>query len=415
MAKKGSSFADRVKERAKQAEFSGGTDALKMKDGISFYKPKKGKNEFIVVPFEMDLKKNAEDIAQGDLWFRLQIWKHFRIGPDDKSVICPKTIGKKCPICEHRAALIAQGRATDDPEVKELTARKRELYYILDLEDDDKLKIMEFSYHNFGRKLEEEIREADDDSLVANFADPENGAILTVRMAEESLGKNKYLEATRFDFEERGKAENKLVAAAMEEVTPFGQLLIVKSYDELRNLLYDIGPDENEETDPDDEEASAPIRKKSKETPQRKKQAEAESDEDDDDSDMDDEEDEEPAPKRHKSADDEEPPVRRKKVADEEDKASKHKSSKRQDDDEEDEEPIKRKKPAKRQEDDDDDAPAPKSNKKSSKSDDPECSGPGTFGEDCDRLDECEDCPNWADCRDLTDEFEAAKKKGSKK
>lgn len=425
MAKK-MSFADRVKERAKQAEFSGGTDALKIKDGLSFYKPKKGKNEFIVVPFEMDLKKNAEGVQPGELWFRLQILKHFRIGPDDKSVICPKTIGKKCPICEHRAALISQGKATDDPEVKELSARKRELYYVIDLNDDDKLKIFECSYHNFGRKLEEEIREADDDSLVANFASPDGGAILTVRMAEESVGKTKYLEATRFDFEDRGKAEDKLVAAAMDEVTPFGELLIVKSYEDLRNLLYDLGPEDADDSESPDEEEPASRRR-----PAAGRKASSKNDSDDDDeSETDDEE--KPAPrKRRVPAEDEAPKTRRKAPADDDeddnDDRPVHRKSTSKDEEEEeippkrkrvakdeseedDDEPVRRKKPAKVA--DDDDEPAPK--KKKAKSDEPECSGAGIFGQDCDKLDECEDCPNWADCRDLTDEFEASAKRKKK-
>lgn len=252
------SMAERVKQKAKEAEFSGGNDTLRVKDGISFFKPKKGKNEIMIVPFEMGAGKNLEDIQPGELWFRQQLLKHFRVGPDDKAVICPRTIGKKCPICEHRASLLAQGRSTDDAEVKELLPKKRELYYIIDLEDDDRLKIFEYSYHNFGKKLEEEVREADDDSLAVNFADPDDGAIVVVRMAEASMGKNKFLEASRFDFEERGKEEKKIIQQAIGEVTPFGELMIIHSYEELRNLFYDLDPDETEAKQDQDEEEEAP-------------------------------------------------------------------------------------------------------------------------------------------------------------
>lgn len=395
------SFAQRVKQRAKEAEFSGGSDTLKLKDGVSFFKAKKGKNEIMIIPFEMDVAKNADNVPVGDLWFRFPIYKHFKIGPEDKVVICPKTVGKKCPICEHRAALMAQGRPTDDVEVRELAARKRELYYVVDVQDKEKadqLQIFECSYHNFGRKLEEELREADDDSLAVNFADPDDGAIVVVRMAEETLGKNKYLEATRFDFEARDKKENALVQELMKDATPFGELLTIMSYKELKNLFYDITEDEQAE-DPDEEEAP---RRPSKQAAKPRREPEPEDDE-------------EPEPEEEK-------PVRSRKPA-------------KQEDDEEEEAPRSKVKPSEDPDDEEDDEPAPRKRKQvavddveeepeeeagprrtkqpAAKQEDkkaPKCPGKGNYGQDCDSLDECEDCPNWADCRDLTDEYEQAAK-----
>lgn len=386
------SFAQRVKQRAKEAEFSGGSDTLKLKDGVSFFKAKKGKNEIIIIPFEMDVAKNADNVPVGDLWFRLPIYKHFKIGPEDKSVICPKTIGKKCPICEHRAALMAQGRPTDDVEVRELAARKRELYYVVDVQDSEKanqLQVFECSYHNFGRKLEEELREADDDSLAVNFADPDDGAVVVVRMAEETLGKNKYLEATRFDFEARDKKENALVQELMQDATPFGEILTIMSYKELKNLFYDISEDEQAE-DPEEEEAPRRASKQATKTRHESKEVDPDDDEDE-------QEEEKPVRSRKpaKQEDDEEDepapaPRKRKQVAvdDIEDEGEP-----------EEEAPRRTKQPASKQED-----------KKT-----PKCPGKGNYGQDCDQLDECEDCSQWADCRDLTDEHEqAAKRKRGK-
>lgn len=397
------SMAERVKQKAKEAEFSGGNDTLRVKDGISFFKPKKGKNEIMIVPFEMGAGKNLEDIQPGELWFRQQLLKHFRVGPDDKAVICPRTIGKKCPICEHRASLLAQGRSTDDAEVKELLPKKRELYYIIDLEDDDRLKIFEYSYHNFGKKLEEEVREADDDSLAVNFADPDDGAIVVVRMAEASMGKNKFLEASRFDFEERGKEEKKIIQQAIGEVTPFGELMIIHSYEELRNLFYDLDPDETEAKQDQDEEA--PRSRSSR----RRSEPEPDADE------------EEEAPKRRRgraSQEETENP-------DEEEEAPRSRSSRRRSepesapfDTEEEEAPRSRssrgakeetKAPRSRRAD-----PDPDEEESESKPGKPvkhKCQFDGVFGETCDTLEACEDCAIWADCRDATDEYEAGKKR----
>lgn len=372
------SMAERVKQKAKEAEFSGGNDTLRVKDGISFFKPKKGKNEIMIVPFEMGTGKNLEDIQPGELWFRQQLLKHFRVGPDDKAVICPRTIGKKCPICEHRASLLAQGRSTDDAEVKELLPKKRELYYIIDLEDDDRLKIFEYSYHNFGKKLEEEVREADDDSLAVNFADPDDGAIVVVRMAEASMGKNKFLEASRFDFEERGKEEKKIIRQAIGEVTPFGELMIIHSYEELRNLFYDLDPDETEAKQDQDE---APRSRSSR----RRSEPEPDAGE------------EEEAPKRRRgrasqeeteNPDDEEEAPRSRSSGGAKEETKAPRSGRADPDPDEEESESKPGKPVKHK-----------------------CRFDGVFGETCDTLEACEDCAVWADCRDATDEYEAGKKR----
>lgn len=372
------SFAQRIKQRAKEAEFSGGSSTVKLKDGVQFFKPKKGKNEIMIIPFEMDVPKNKDKVEIGDLWYRLPIETHYRVGAEDKTVICPRCIGKKCPICEHRSALLSQGRALDAPEVKELSPKKRELYWVVDLldEESEDPKVFEASYFNFGRKLEEEIREADDESLAPYFADPEDGAAITVRMTEETFGKNKYLEAARFDFNERSKQEKTIFKKAMDQVTPFGEMIVVMGYDELKNLFYDISDDPATEPETDQEYD---------ETPSRSRIGE---------------EDEEEAPEERKRT------IRGSEDGDmEEDEETVKPSRKSSKADEDDDQPVRRKKAAKME---DDEVVTPK---RAGKNTNPECLGDGKFGESCDTLDECEDCPSWADCRDLTDDFEKSKKR----
>ncbi len=402
-------FAQRIKQKAKEAEFQGGSDTLRMKDGVSFYKPSKGKNEIIIVPFVMGPHKNMEEVPAEEIWFRFQILKHFRVGPEDKSVICPRTIGKRCPICEHRAALISQGKGTDDPEVRDLTAKKRELYYVLDLADDNKLKVYECSYHVFGRRLEEEIREAEDDSVVANFAHPENGAIVSVRMTEASVGKTKFLEASRFDFDKRDEAENKLVARAMEDLPSFGDLIVVKSYGDLKTLFYDLDSDEENEPDEVVEEPVEEI------APRARARAEVEEDSDEENELV------KPRKRPQKAQDDEDgeeikPTRKRAKVDDTEDeeKPVRRRAPRVEEDSDEDEEPVrpaKKRAPAPQDDEDGEEEPTPPKKSPAKKQASPECPGDGQYGQSCDEIDECEDCEHWSACRDLTDEFLASKKK----
>lgn len=247
MATSKMSLRDRILQKANEGDINSGS-GLRLQENGAFFKPKKGRNRLIIVPFVMS-GPNMEDIPAGELWFRYQILKHFNVGPEGEAVICPKTVGKRCPICEHRAALLAQGKNKTDQEVKDLAPKKREFYNVIDVDDNFRLKIWEVSYYNFGKHLQEEIREADTD-LAADFADPDNGALLVVRLSEETMGQNKFLDTSRIDFKEREPLEKDVLSKAIA----FDKCLHVLSYDELRKLFLDL----DDEDVADEEERSAP-------------------------------------------------------------------------------------------------------------------------------------------------------------
>lgn len=349
------SFRERVKQKAQEAEYSGGSDTLRLRSGVSFFKPKKGKNEIRVVPFVMT-GKNMEDIDKGELWFRMQILKHFSIGAENKSVICPRTIGKKCPICEHRSALIAQGKDKQDDEVKALAPKKRDIFNVIDLsEDDSTVHVWEVSNYNFGRKLEEEIREADDEDVAAQFADPKDGAILTIRMVEKSIGGNKYLETSRVDFTPSDPLDQEVI----DQAIPFDQCLVVKGYDELNRMLFDL-----EEEDMASDAVSDPVVE---------------------------EEEIHPRESRHKKRE----AVQAKGVANEEESAT----SKAPKKEAKPSEKASAKKPAKAES-------VQEAPNTTPSEDGMVCPFGGTFGADCDSekmLKHCEQCDVWSECRDRAD------------
>lgn len=410
----GALMRDKVRQKAKEAEFSGASDTVRIPDGVSFFKPKKGKQDIIIVPFTMT-GKNMDDIEPGQLWFRLPIKKHFKVGPEDKAVICPTTINKRCPICDYRKELLERGKDKDDPQIKELRYRKRELFNVIDCSDsDESIKVWEVSYHNFGQMLEGEIRDADDDSIAASFAEPVGGAILTIRMKESNMGTNKFLECDRIDFNER---DDDLDEDILEQAVAFDKALVVLSYDEIKALLFELDDPENDEDnepkkpargnrfakkdesedageDEGDDEPRKPAKK-----PSRKPEPESEDEGDD----------EAPAkpPKR---------PARKPEPEDDDDEAPRKPPRRKPTDDEDDEPRKPAKKPSRRPEPEDegDDEPR-KPAKKPAKKPDPEegeCPCGGTFGEDCDAAEmdgQCENCDYWAECRDLADEIEKAK------
>ncbi len=376
--KKSKSMASRVREKAKSAEFSGGGGLLQLKESIQFYKLKKGRQELVIVPFTMTNPKNRDDIGTGESWFTLPYLRHYGIGAEQKNVVCPRTFGQRCPICEHRQFLLDKGKDRKDQEIKDLAAKERNLYNVIDLADDtDKVKILDVSYYLFGQKLWEEVREADDDSPAARFADVEDGAVIQLRMKEKSFGGNTFLEASRIDFVERAEDLDQDI---LDQAVAFDKALVVLSYDELKAMLFDLdSPDDNEDVDEDEAPAKNSRFSKAKE------QAEPE------------DEDDEPSVKPKENA--------KKQVVEDEDE-------------DDDEPPAKPKKPAKKpmvednDEDDDESPPPPK--KKQAKQADDDCPEGAEFGTDCDTIAACAECDCWDACDTRRDELESASKKKKK-
>ena len=404
----GSKMADLVRQKSKEAEFSGGSDTLKMPQGVGFFKPEKGTNEIMILPFTMSMK-NMEGVDADTPWYRMQVLKHFRIGAEDKSFICPRTIGKKCPICEHRAALLANGRDTQDEEVKALTARKRDIFNVLDMNDEDAgIKIWEVSYHNFGAKLEEEIRESDDDpdkSHYAAFADPDEGSVLSIRMKQATIGQQKFLECSRIDF---NQIDEPLSDDILDSVVPLDQCLVVLPYDELKRIFYDLeepaaGDDSEDEEKPSrssrtgraSSRSTKPADDDEDEKPQRRGASSRR-----------------PAPEPAEDDGDEEPeekPARgRRPDPAPEEKPSRRRTAPPADDDEEPEEKPARRAGASNARRP---APEPEPQDEEGEGDGEEFVCPvrgGKFGHDCDtHPGKCENCEIWSECRDKLDAIEA--------
>jgi len=56
-------------------------------------------------------------------------WLHRNVGANNESVICPSSIGKKCPICEHRAQMLKDGADWNDDAVKALKPSNEKLVF----------------------------------------------------------------------------------------------------------------------------------------------------------------------------------------------------------------------------------------------------------------------------------------------
>lgn len=370
-----SSMKDRFKKRAKEASQKG--FSVNLPEDVKRFTPKKGTYKLDIIPYTVSARRHPDGVAAGEQWCRRPFLIHYGIGVDNKPQICPRTIGKPCPICEYYEREKKRPGA-DEEALKEIRAKARELYNVIDLDnEDDGVQVFELSYHLFGKLLEGEINEADDDEI-AGFAELKGGKTLKVRFSEATMGKNKFLEATRIDFLDRDDYKKSI----LDDVVDLDSVFNVLPYEELEAVFLEDEGVGMVTGDDDDEEDEAPKSKK--------KSYKADDDDDDDD-----------APKakkksKPKPADDDDDED----DEDEEEKPKSRRTSKKApaEDDDDDAPKPKSRRAVKKTDDDDDEDEAPKAKKKS-KGGDGECPlSNGTFGKDFNKFDECDDCEVWSEC-----------------
>lgn len=378
MGKRGggkSSMREKVRQRAEERESSGGSGWM-VGDGLSFFQPKKGTSNFRILPYEVTAEDHPE-VPAGELWYQRTVWVHYEVGADNKSVVCPlKTVKQRCPICEYRNKLMKDPNADEDT-IKALQPRERELFNVLvDGEDDPQLLTM--SYHVFGKKLEEEVREGEEEW--GGFADLEGGYLLSVRFQEKKLGKNTFLEASRIDF----KQDDDLDEGILSEVYNLDDIINILSYDEIAALFNE------EEEEPPKRGAGSSRRggkKEEEEEPQRGGRSSRRSSKKD-------EEEEEPPSRSSRRSRKEEP--EEEPEPEKETRSSRRGSSRGKAEKEE---------------------PPPRSGGRSSRRSKEEDDEPGEecplgmiFGKDCNSSEDCDECDIWDACQKAQD----AEKKGGR-
>ena len=346
--KKKTSMRDKVKQKAEKNMNRGGSRYLQIPADTPIFKPKKGPYNLDFLPYEVKVDNHPE-VSKGDLWYQRTYFVHFNVGDGNEAAICLRTVKKPCPICEHVKELYNSDAQEDNDLAKELKAKERELYNIIDLDDQDKgVQLFDMSYHLFGKALDEEINEGEEE--LADFAELEGGKTLVCSFRKKKLGTNEFFEVRKIDFEDRDDYDDDI----LEEVHDLDSLLNIKDYETLQKELYGV-IDEDDDKDEEEEEKEE---KKSKTSKTSKKRTE------------------------------------KKKPFD----GGKKKSKVKDEEEDEDEDENEEEKPSKGKKGKKKDSSKGKSSKKN------KCPHGGTFGEDNDQLDECEDCEIWVECEEASEE-----------
>lgn len=240
------SMRDRVRQRAEAHRNQQGLSSLNLPEGVELYNRKKETVEFNVIPYRITVD-NHPDVKKGETWYRRIYMAHRDVGPEGKFLVCPRTIGKRCPICEEYQKLNKDPDADEDV-VKGLRPKERELFNIVLNGGDGAIMVLDISIHNFGLLLEQEILEGADSN--ATFQDLKGGKTLRVRWENKTMGKGKpFLVAGRIDFLDRDDIAEEAVDLAVD----LDKALKILSYEEIEKI-FQAGGDEEVKTPAEGEE-----------------------------------------------------------------------------------------------------------------------------------------------------------------
>jgi hypothetical protein len=196
-----------------------------------------------IIPYEVGEGNPYAD--PGTLHYERTFYVHRGIGADQNSYVCPaKTCGERCYICEYRAKLSKDPDA-DEKLIKDLFPKQRQLFNVIDTKERDKgVQLLEISYHLFGKVLDREIQNADEDDDYRSFAELEGGKTLKLGVEEQHAEGNSWLSVVSINFRERKDDYDEDI---LEEAVCLDDILRIKDYDELKEIFLQTESDDEDE------------------------------------------------------------------------------------------------------------------------------------------------------------------------
>ena len=294
---------DEIKRKS-LSQTGGSGNWFRLPDGVELWEPKeKGKYLIDILPYETTSKCHPNEIDAGVVWYQYPFKVHHGMGASNKSVICPTSVGQKCPVCEEIARLSKEYDKNEDT-IKSLRPQRYVAFNILNPDDKDQVVIFAMSVGKFYNSLEKELQESDDEDI-ANFFDvTDSGKTLKVRFSEESYAGKKFLTASKIEFVDRDEMDEDEI---FSKVVCLDEMFNVPDYAALKAIFLeeDVEACEEEEEpeeevkprewkkaksrdDDEEEEDDVPFDKPTKKEPEKKeksKSSKAKTVDDDDDDD----------------------------------------------------------------------------------------------------------------------------------
>lgn len=242
---------DEIKRKS-LSQTGGSGNWFRLPDGVELWEPKeKGKYLIDILPYETTSKCHPNEIDAGVVWYQYPFKVHHGMGASNKSVICPTSVGQKCPVCEEIARLSKEYDKNEDT-IKSLRPQRYVAFNILNPDDKDQVVIFAMSVGKFYNALEKELQESDDEDI-ANFFDvTDSGKTLKVRFSEESYAGKKFLTASKIEFVDRDAMDEDEI---FSKVVCLDEMFNVPDYAALKALFLeeDVEADSEEEEEPEEE------------------------------------------------------------------------------------------------------------------------------------------------------------------
>jgi len=268
----------------KRAERSGGNFESIYKQGTNMFRPAQGDNNFRILP------PTWEDPQH----FGYTIWVHSWVGADNSTYLCPqKMLNKRCPICAASAEAAAAG---EQDEAKNLKAKERVVYYVLDRDEDDNIpRIYDVSW-----SLDKEIVNQAEDKKTHQWLPIENPNVgYDVFMRRTGVKLNTRYTGVQIDRSPSPLSDSQKIMDKIDEhitANPIPSLLVfrsaeflervVKLTDEPEDELDDEETERDVEAEAEEEEREAKAHKRHA---AKKKKAARDEDDDEEESEADEE------------------------------------------------------------------------------------------------------------------------------
>jgi len=243
-----SKFARGIRRRLKrqEEEAQGGSGIFKGDLKVQRWKPKEGQHMVDIVPYFAGKNDTPEAREEGTYMFSFGV--HYKVGVDEKTYICPKTIpgweDRRCPICEHAARMKQEGEDYDDYKV--FFPKKRELYNVVvqdsEKERDKGVQVFEVSYHYMGKLLEPIMKKPiragmeDVDPYIDFALETTDGKTIAFSIGSKKTGKDKVFPTyTGHRFVDRDYD----LEEYLEDTYILDEILNIPSYDEIYKDFFD--------------------------------------------------------------------------------------------------------------------------------------------------------------------------------
>jgi len=203
------------------------------------FKPKVGWNKIDIIPYVVKTKNHPSKLAPGTPDYLLDIWVHRFVGASGSTFLCLKSMyGKPCPICEERERMKTDPSLPEDA-YKKLFPKRRTIYNVINLdlpENNQPIQLYEDVYSWF----EEPMLEIVGLRNVFDFWDFETGKSIEFLFSEKKTPEGTSHKCGQFSFLDRPAYKESICS----EAYCLDELLVIPTYEEVRNAMLSIDDDE---------------------------------------------------------------------------------------------------------------------------------------------------------------------------